>query len=173
MGEAWWAFPLVPFFTLGLLITGNISDRERTSTRAVFEDGPQACRRGSRAPAPRSPGVRRRKEVRAWQAAFAGTGAGSGLQLDGAGGAGEQEQMDGACRTARGPPVPSRWLGPTLGQLRGRGGAGNRDGEGTPFSMTECRGGAYKGAAISVLLVRVNYLRRGRGWAGLGDSPWG
>lgn len=39
-------------------------------------------------------------------------------------------------RTARGPPVPSRWLERISGQLRGPGGAGSRGGEGTPFSMT-------------------------------------
>jgi hypothetical protein len=63
------------------------------------------------------------------------------------------EQMDGA-PPARGPPVPSRWL------VQIRASCGGLGGEGTPLSMT-MRGGAYKGAAISVLLAGVNYRRRG------------
>lgn len=66
-------FPTGSLCTLWLLSIVIISDHERTSTRAVFEDGLQACRRDPRRPLCGSHGVRRRKEVRASQAALAGS----------------------------------------------------------------------------------------------------
>lgn len=134
-GGGGWAFPLDPFFTLGLLITGIISDHERTSTRAVSEDGPQACRRGSRAPAPRSPGVRRRKEVRACRQPSPARGW-VGSAADGAGGAGEQEQMDGA-PDGSGSPGPVQVARANSGPAAGAGeGRATGMGRGPPFSMT-------------------------------------
>lgn len=118
----WWAFPLVPSCTLGLLITGIISDHECTSTRAVCEDEPQACSRGSGRLLQVSRGAAEERG-----AGFVGSprrlGAGSGPQLTVRAGLGSRSRWTGR-RTARGPPVPSRWLGPTLGQLRGLGRGG-------------------------------------------------
>ena len=57
--------------------------------------------------------------------------AGPGPQLTGRAGVGSRSRWTGR-RTARGPPVPSRWLGPTLGQLRGPGRGGQPGWGGDP-----------------------------------------
>ena len=117
-----WASPLVPSGILGRLITGIISDRECTSTRAVSEDEPQACSRGSGRllPGPAGCGGGKRRGLRRQPSPARGW---VGSAADGAGGAGEQEQMDGAPDGSESPgpvQVARADSGPAAGTGEGR-----------------------------------------------------
>ena len=128
-----WAFPLVAAGTLGRLITGIISDRECTSTRAVSEDEPQACSRGSGRLLPGPAGCGGGKRLRRQPSPARGW---VGSAADGAGGVGEQEQMDGAPDGSESPgpvQVARADSGPAAGTGEGR---ATGMGRGPPFSMT-------------------------------------
>lgn len=128
-GEACGLSHLFPFFTLGLLITGIISDRERTPPEQCLSSDPRLAG-GSRAPAPRSPGVRR--EERGWsQRQPRRRGAGPARAADGAGGA-VGAGADGRAPDGSGSPGPVQVAWADSGPAGGAGEGGQRGWGGDP-----------------------------------------
>lgn len=123
-------FPAGSLRTLWLLVIVSISDHEHPSGPAISGVRAQACRRGSRTPAPLgSRGVSGRKGCWLRRTLSPASRAGPGPQLTVRVGAGSRWT---GRPTARGPPVPSRWLRPTPGQLRGPGRGGQPGWGGDP-----------------------------------------
>ena len=133
LGNGGWAFhPLVPLPLSGFSSSLLFRTENPLPAALSLGDTAQACRRGSRRPAlpPRGPaGASGRKGCGLRRTLSPASGAGPGPQLTVRVGVGSRWT---GRPTARGPPVPSRWLRPTPGQLRGPGRGGQPGWGGDP-----------------------------------------